>query len=58
MRFDPQVLADLVTEESRLTGEVQTTSVAMNDLSATDEWDEGKLNQHGCVEHSSRAVVS
>ena len=46
MRFDPQVLADLVTEESRLTGELQTVSVAMNELSATDEWDEGKLNRH------------
>ena len=46
MRFDPQVLADLVTEESRLTAEVQTVSEAMNDLSATDEWDEGKLNKH------------
>lgn len=49
MRFDPAVLADLVTEESRLTGEVQTVSVAMNELSETDEWDEGKLNQHGAL---------
>ena len=46
MKFDPQVLADLVNEESRLTGELQTVSVAMNELSATDEWDEGKLNRH------------
>ena len=46
MRFDAQVLADLVNEESRLTGELQTVSVAMNELSATDEWDEGKLNRH------------
>ena len=46
MRFDPQVLADLVTEESRLSAEVQTVSEAMNDLNATDEWDEGKLNKY------------
>ena len=46
MKFDAQVLTDLVTEESRLTGEVQTVSEAMNDLNATDEWDEGKLNKY------------
>ena len=46
MRFDAQVLTDLVTEESRLTGEVQTVSEAMNDLNATDGWDEGSLNKY------------
>ena len=49
MRFDAQVLTDLVTEESRLTGEVQTVSEAMNDLNATDEWDEVKLNKYASL---------
>ena len=44
MRFDPERLADLVTEESRLTGEAQAVAEAMNDANATDQWDEGKLN--------------
>lgn len=46
MRFDPAKLTDLVTEESRLTAELQTVSVRMNERAATDEWDEGKLSAH------------
>ena len=43
-RFDPAVLADLVTEESRLTAEVLTVAEAMNATNETDVWDEAKLN--------------
>ena len=49
MRFDPAVLADLVTEESRLTAEVLTVAEAMNATDATDDWDEGKLNKFSAL---------
>ena len=48
-RFDPQVLADLVTEEARLNAEVITVAEAMNELNATDSWDEGKLNSFSAM---------
>ena len=48
-RFDPAVLADLVTEESRLTAEVLTVAEAMNATNETDTWDENKLNKFSAL---------
>lgn len=46
MLFSPEKLAELVNEESRLTAELQGVSVAMNELSETDQWDEAKKDRH------------
>ena len=42
MKYDPVKMADLVAEESKLKEELQEAKVKLNDLNATDDWDEKK----------------
>ncbi len=46
MRFDPQRLAELVAEESRLTRERQELSIRLNEMKETDEWNEAKKDEY------------
>ena len=47
MRFDPQKLADLVDEESRLKHTLEEVSTDLNDLQATDKtWDDERTQDY------------
>ena len=46
MRFDPQKLADLVDEESRLKHTLAEVSTNLADLKATDKtWDDARVSR-------------
>jgi len=46
MRFDPQRLADMVAEESRLLAALSELAVSLNDQHATDGWDDARMARY------------
>ena len=64
MRFDPQKLADLVDEESRLKNSLREISTNLNEMQASDKWDDDNRTaaytrqqlQHGQVTRELQAV--